>query len=143
MRNSTMSWKRAAPLLLTIAGALGIGGLWLKRAFDLGFTPSGILVGSALVTYIGWMWWESRVSVAELDKREPDRDPGVSDVQDQNERVGQRFPALPARETNQLRRRRHREQPAGQPSLRGRDPGEKRKGSQANHGKVEAARLGR
>ena len=75
-----MSWKRAAPLLLTIAGALGIGGLWLKRAFDLGFTPSGILVGSALVTYIGWMWWESRVSVAELDKREPDRDRGTMEM---------------------------------------------------------------
>jgi protein-S-isoprenylcysteine O-methyltransferase Ste14 len=75
-----MSWKRAAPLLLTIVGALGIGGLWLKRAFDLGLGEAGVIVGTAFVTYMSWMWWESRVSVAELDKHEPDRDRGTMEM---------------------------------------------------------------
>ena len=75
-----MSWRRAAPLLLTIAGALGLGGLWLKRAFDLGLTVGGVIVASSFVIYMGWMWWESRVSVAELDKHEPDRDRGTMEM---------------------------------------------------------------
>jgi protein-S-isoprenylcysteine O-methyltransferase Ste14 len=68
------------PLLVTLVGLVGIGGLWARRIVALGPTVPGALALGAMVAYGGWLGWESRVSVREAGKLGPDEDRGTMEL---------------------------------------------------------------
>jgi len=73
------TWAARIPLLATIAGAAGIGGLALWRVLQTPF-HSAIWMIAAIHVYVAWMAWESRISVAELDRPDSDYDRGTMEL---------------------------------------------------------------
>jgi protein-S-isoprenylcysteine O-methyltransferase Ste14 len=66
--------RKSTPLLVTLAGSVGLGGLAIHR-LALHDHGAGRLVGiAAFAIYLAWLAWESRVSVSELDKQESSHD---------------------------------------------------------------------
>lgn len=76
---TTSTWAARIPLLATIAGAAGIGGLALWRVLQSPFSNALWMIAAFLV-YMAWMAWESRISVAELDRPDSDYDRGTMEM---------------------------------------------------------------
>jgi protein-S-isoprenylcysteine O-methyltransferase Ste14 len=72
--------RALVPLAVTLVGLVGIGGLWVGRILALSSTVGGALALAALFAYGGWLAWESRVSVSELDRLGPDEDRGTMEL---------------------------------------------------------------
>jgi protein-S-isoprenylcysteine O-methyltransferase Ste14 len=72
--------RAALPLLLTVAGFIGVGGLTVVRLWQRGPSQQTALCVAAVVLYAAWLGWESRVSVAEVNKDSVDRDRGTMEV---------------------------------------------------------------
>lgn len=72
--------KAWTPLLLTVLGFAGLGSLAVYRMMTIESLPMLLVGGAGMAMYAGWMLWESRVSVKEISKPEPDRDRGTMEL---------------------------------------------------------------
>lgn len=61
---------KRSPLLITLAGTAVLGTLGVRRLALVDSGEGRLLGALAFALYLGWLGWESRVSVAELDKEE-------------------------------------------------------------------------
>ena len=68
------------PLLLTVAGFAGIGALALYRLARIESEAHRLTAAVGAALYVGWMIWESRVSVREASKGELDHDRGTMEL---------------------------------------------------------------
>ena len=68
------------PLIFTVIGFVGGGLLWLRQVISLPFGAATLFSTAAFMLYAGWIAWESRVSVAELDRERTDRDGGTLEL---------------------------------------------------------------
>jgi len=76
-----MQWlKMIMPLLLTVAGMIGLGGWAGCRIIGFDTWWERLSGSGAILVYVGWMVWESRVSIAELDKGEVLHDKGTMEL---------------------------------------------------------------
>lgn len=73
------TWAARVPLLATIVGAAGLGVLALWRVLQTPL-PSALWMIAAILVYVAWMSWESRISVAELDRPDSDYDRGTMEL---------------------------------------------------------------
>lgn len=74
-------WLRSAmPLLLTLGGFMLLGGLCAWRLFQLGLGWTTLPCVLAVALYVGWLAWESKVSVAEVGRQGIDHDRGTMEL---------------------------------------------------------------
>lgn len=71
---SQKSFQSKIPLIFTIIGALSAGSLWIYRILSLPMGSMFILSLATFLLYAGWLSWESRVSVREVDRERTDHD---------------------------------------------------------------------
>lgn len=77
MSASAKSWT---PLALTILGFAGLGSLATYRILQIASVPLKFLAAACAVIYVGWMLWESRVSIKEISKPEANHDKGTMEL---------------------------------------------------------------
>lgn len=79
MNATTTTWAARMPLLATVCGAAGIGVLALWRLWQA-LPAERAWMLAAVCVYVGWMLWESRISVAELERPDSDHDRGTMEL---------------------------------------------------------------
>lgn len=72
--------QRAAPLLFTILGGLCIGGIGLFRIWNDPKSPMLYAIALFALTYVGWMFFESRVTRGELEREQAPADKSTMEL---------------------------------------------------------------
>lgn len=69
--------RRFTPILVTVFGFVFIGALAIARLCELADSKVFVAALAAFLLYVGWLLWESQISVRETENHEGDVDRGT------------------------------------------------------------------